>query len=62
MLMIIRLYFTSKNIASKYCNILALKVDCNTTCSTKHATSIAVPVAILKSIVILVAIFAILQY
>jgi len=36
--------------------------NCNTTCNTKHATSIAIPVAILKSIAILIAIIAILQY
>jgi len=35
---------------------------CITTCNTKHAASIAIPVAILKSIAILIAIIAILQY
>ena len=42
-------YFNPKRIAIPQCN-------------TKHATSIAIPVAILKSIAILIAIIAILQY
>jgi len=34
----------------------------NTTCNTKRANNIAIPVAILKSIAILIAIIAILHY
>jgi len=40
--------------------VSAQKVSC--TFLTKHATSIAIPVAILTSIAILIAIIAILQY
>ena len=35
---------------------------CNTTYNTNHGVSIAIPVAILKSIAMLIAITAILQY
>ena len=42
--------------------IFQAQKNCITTCNTKHATSIAIPVAILKSIAILIAIIAILQY
>jgi len=34
---------------------------CNTTCNTKHGTSIAIPAAILKRIAILIAIIAMLN-